>query len=297
MKTKMLPAYLLRRELLVPMCALLATGIKANATLATGVTGGTTGQWAAFAMGGGKDSLTMSGNAMIMGNAAAAGYKSDKDDDDDDDNGHSMGYGAFRAFNLSGNSMITGTISFDTRASGKVSGGASVVGGPNSNFSTNTALANQATAAKNQALYYSGLSNSGFSSLTKIKTSGNVTLYDAVGPAVNVLNLSELSLSGNAKLTLSGAAGSQFVINVDKKFSLDGNSQILLSGGVAADDVIFNFKGKKATMSGNSYLNGIIMAVDGEFQGSGGSVVSGQVIASSIKLSGNAKIINPVVSP
>jgi choice-of-anchor A domain-containing protein len=110
---------------------------------------------------------------------------------------------------------------------------------------------------------------------------------------LNVLNLSELSLSGNAMLTLSGPVGAQFVINVDDKFSLSGNSQVKVSGGVDPLDVIFNFKGKKATMSGNTMLNGVIMAADGTFEGSGNAIVKGQVVASKIRLDGNAKIVSP----
>jgi choice-of-anchor A domain-containing protein len=157
-------------------------------------------------------------------------------------------------------------------------------------------MLSQANAAKAQALYYCGLTNTGITPTpSTIKTSSNLTLSGTNFGLLNynVLNLNELSLSGNAILTISGTSNQQFVINVDKKFSLSGNSKIVLSGGVDPLDVIFNFKGKKATMSGNTSLNGILMAVDGEFQGSGNSVVKGQVIADEIKLTGNAKIVSP----
>lgn len=295
MKIKLLPALLMRREMLVPMCALLASGMQADAALATGVTS----NWRAFAMSGKKDSFVMSGNSMVVGNVAVAGadygHDGDDDDDDDDDNNSNTGTGSLRTFLLSGNAMVTGTLAYDTHASGKVFVPAMVQGGFISNWPTDTQMTNQANAAKAQALYYCGLSNAGFSpSPGTIKTSSNLTLSG--GLALNVLNLNELSLSGNSTLTIASTgnvAGRQFVVNVDKKFSLSGNSKIVLGMNVDPLDVIFNFKGKKATMSGNSSLNGILMAVDGEFQGSGNAVVKGQVIAGEIKLTGNAKIVSP----
>jgi choice-of-anchor A domain-containing protein len=170
-----------------------------------------------------------------------------------------------------------------------VTGNAVVQGGYQSSWPTDSALISQANAAKAQALYYCGLSST--MGPNKIKTSGMLTLSGVAG--LNVLNLSELSLSGNAMLTLSGPVGAQFVINVDDKFSLSGNSQVKVSGGVDPLDVIFNFKGKKATMSGNTMLNGVIMAADGTFEGSGNAIVKGQVVASKIRLDGNAKIVSP----
>jgi choice-of-anchor A domain-containing protein len=288
MKIKLLPALLTRREMLVPMCALLASGMQADGALATGVTS----NWRAFAMSGKKDSFQMSGTSMVVGDVAVANADYDGDDDDDDSNSHNVGTGSLRTFRLDGSAMITGSLSFDTRASGQVTAPAMVQGGYVSNWPTDSSMISQANAAKSQALYYSGLSNAGFSPAPgTIKTSSNLTLSG--GLALNVLNLNELSLSGNSILTISGGVGQQFVINVEKKFSLSGNSKIVLSGGVDPLDVVFNFEGKKATMSGNTSLNGVLMAANGEFQGSGNAVVKGQVIASEIKLTGNSKIVSP----
>lgn len=297
MKIKMLPAYLLRRELLVPMCALLATGYRADAALATGVSS----TWKAFALSGGKDSLIMTGTSKIDGNAAVVGANySDKDDDDDDDNSHNIGTGALRTFNLSGNARVTGKLYYDTAASGSVTGGASVYnnapGGYLYGGTLQTQLNAQALAAKNQANTYMMMSNAGFTTFpTKIKQSTNLTLSGTLtGTATpNVLNLSELSLSGSAMLTLAGTSTSQFVINVTDKFSLSGTSKIVLSGGVDPLNVIFNYKGKEATMSGSTSLNGVLMAVNGTAILSGSSMVRGQVIAGKINMSGSAMITSP----
>ncbi|MEQ1852706.1 MAG: hypothetical protein ABMA01_14080 [Chthoniobacteraceae bacterium] len=288
MKIKMLPALLMRREMLIPMCALLASGMQADGALATGVTS----NWRAFAMSGKKDSFQMSGTSMVVGNVAVANAAYDSDDDDDDSNSHNVGTGALRTFMLSGNAMVTGNLSFHTTASGQVTAPAMVQGGYVSNWATDSSMLSQANAAKSQALYYCGLSNAGFSPApSTIKTSSNLTLSG--GLALNVLNLNELSLSGNSILTIAGSTGRQFVFNVDTKFSLSGNSKIVLGMNVDPLDVIFNFKGKKATMSGNTSLNGVLMAANGEFQGSGNAVVKGQVIADEIKLTGNSKIVSP----
>ena len=290
MKIKLLPALLLRRELLVPMCALLATGIRADGALATGVSG----NWRAFALSGGKDALVMDGTSLISGDAAVAGADYG-DKDDDDDNSHTVGWGLLRTFKLSGDAVITGKLAYDTHASGKVTGGAMVQGGYQSNWPTDSQLISQANAAKAQALYYCGLSNTGFSSYpSKIKTSGNITLAGTAG-VMNVLNLSELSLSGSGILTLDclGDSMTSYVINVDKKFSLSGNSQVVVTNSLNPLNLIFNYKGDKATMSGNTSLNGVVMAVDGSFEASGNAMVQGQVIAGKIKLTGNAKIVSP----
>src|SRR4029077_6604403 len=58
-----------------------------------------------------------------------------------------------------------------------------------------------------------------------------------------VMNLSNFVLSGGSTLTLNGAAGSAFVLNITGKFDISGASQIKLTGGLTPSDVLFNVRG------------------------------------------------------
>jgi len=114
-----------------------------------------------------------------------------------------------------------------------------------------------------------------------------------------VLNLTNLLLSAST-LTLTGSSTTNYVINVSKYLSLGGASKIVLSGGLQAQNVLFNVRNTAAydvTMSGASTLDGIILASNRNVKLTGSSVVTGEVIARGVSLSGNSKVINTVCSP
>lgn len=120
--------------------------------------------------------------------------------------------------------------------------------------------------------------------------------------ATYVLNLTNLLLSGaSGQLILSGAATTNYVINVDKYLSMTSGSKITLSGGLQPQNVLFNVRnsgGYDVTMSGaGTELNGILLAPGRNVKMTGGAQITGEVIARAVSLSGNSRVINPVVSP
>jgi hypothetical protein len=69
------------------------------------------------------------------------------------------------------------------------------------------------------------------------------------------MNLTDFVMGGGGKngnggtLTLNGAAGSAFVLNISGAFSLGGKAKILLTGGLTVSDVLFNVTGGNSTFS------------------------------------------------
>ena len=125
-----------------------------------------------------------------------------------------------------------------------------------------------------------------------------MTVIGAPGETV-VLSLKNFCLRGGSSLTLEGTATTTFVINVNKKFSLSGNSHIDLAG-LQWNQVLFNVvgKGQRVSLSGNSILQGILMANERRVELNGHSTVSGEIIANRLKLRGSSRVLHPaVVSP
>ena len=115
-----------------------------------------------------------------------------------------------------------------------------------------------------------------------------------------VMNLTDFTLN-NQTLTLNGAAGSAFVINVSNNFSLDSGSKIVLTGGLTSSDVLFNVTGPGAiSIGGGSLFNGTLLAYN---SGTGGqrtvtisgtnTVVTGETIANKVVVSNGAKMTKP----
>jgi hypothetical protein len=71
-------------------------------------------------------------------------------------------------------------------------------------------------------------------------------------------------------LTVNGAMGTAFVLNVSNNFNITGASRILLTGGLTPSDVLFNVTGNpfggKFQITGDSLFNGTLLAYN-----SGGS--------------------------
>jgi choice-of-anchor A domain-containing protein len=116
-----------------------------------------------------------------------------------------------------------------------------------------------------------------------------------------VMNLTSLTLTNHSVLTLNGAAGTAFVVNVSGAFSLTSNSQIVLSGGLTPSDVLFNVTGNTGAFSitGDSLLQGTLLAynkngtqrtltLDGV-----NTLVRGQIIANKVIITGGAKVRKP----
>jgi len=131
-----------------------------------------------------------------------------------------------------------------------------------------------------------------YQSLTNVNQSMTIT-----GSGKVVLQLQNFTLS-NGTFTLSGAAGTSFIINVSNQFSLSNSAQIVLSGGVRPQDVLFNVwgPGSQVNVSGSSHLTGVLLATQRTVSISGQATVTGEVIANAVLLSGHASVVTPTTN-
>ena len=236
-------------------------------------------RWAAFSGAGGvtaTDTLdAFSGTTDIFGDVGIAG---------DGD------------LTLSGGATIHGNLYYKTGGTLKKNGNAMVTGTTFHDGASDTQLNNGVNEAIATANHAFGLFATRPQMSIILGDHQNLTLTGAPGETV-VLQLSNFSLSASATLTLQGSANTNFVINVSNQFSLTGGSKIVLDG-VSWDDVLFNVvnTGSDVKVSGQSTLNGVLMANKRTVELSGGSLVNGEVIADRIKMSGSSEINHPAVT-
>jgi hypothetical protein len=119
-----------------------------------------------------------------------------------------------------------------------------------------------------------------------------------------VFKLTNFSLAATSTLTLDGGPSSSFVFDISGTFAITGASHVVLEGGVTPANVLFNYTGSSGiSIGGASGLSGIILAAaSGNYTTSnvnvsGGSVITGEVIAGSVTVSGASTITQPIVSP
>jgi hypothetical protein len=145
-------------------------------------------------------------------------------------------------------------------------------------FTNQDARLNAANAAAlNAAKVFGQLATSkAFTGVTSIN--GTTALTGTTG--TNVLNLSSINLGNKQTLTLTGPAGTQFVINDSGGLVLNSGI-IVLGGGVTPSDVVVNVMGDVQTSGGlnnESIINGIVLDIKGNINLSPGQV-NGEVIA------------------
>jgi hypothetical protein len=139
-----------------------------------------------------------------------------------------------------------------------------------------------------------------FHNLSADQTLGNITspqILTATHPGYYVVDVGNINLGNGEHLTLSGLAGTQFVLNVGGNISLTGGngSGIDLAGGLKVNDVVINVtstsSGHNVTASGgsspdpnhpgntlpNAVINGILLDVAGGIAFSPG-MVNGEII-------------------
>ena len=120
------------------------------------------------------------------------------------------------------------------------------------------------------------------------------------------MNLSSFVMGGGnngngGTLTLNGAAGSAFVLNISGAFSLGGNAKILLTGGLTVSDVLFNITGSNSTFSigGDALFNGTLLAYNSSgaqrtLQITGHNTqINGELLANKINLQSGAHVKKP----
>ena len=132
-------------------------------------------------------------------------------------------------------------------------------------------------------------------SLTKVKSSqgGN---WNISGYGCVVLHLSTFTMTGGT-FTLTGTATDAIIINLTGTLTLLGNTTFVLSGGLTWDSVLFNIvgNGNDVQISGQAFMQGIILATQRRVVIDGSRGVFGEVIANRMRLNGSGRIVNPAV--
>jgi Ice-binding-like len=261
----------------VPLCL---GGLSAKANLLTTFPEmGDLLRWGAFSLGGGVSTTDtiddFVGTTDIYGDVGVAG----------DGN-----------ITMTGNATIHGDLYYHQPGKLTLKGNASITGATHHDAASDSMLDNGVTEAMNTAAHAFALPATRPNMNIQLSGNQNLTLTGAPGETV-VLKLTNFIITSGT-LTLQGSANTNFVINVSNQFSLTSHAQIILSGGVSWDDVLFNVvgNGSTATLSGQSTLNGVLMATNRTVDLSGGSTVNGEVVANKITMSGSSKIVHPPLS-
>ncbi len=206
-----------------------------------------------------------------------------------------------------GNVGIASTATLGVSSPASITGNVFLAPGAKTNFSnpnvvlgtvfTNQNLTGANTAALNAASTFAGMSGTSIGAIN-----GTTTITAANPGGINVLSTSGINLGNGQTLTLSGPAGTQFVVNDSGGLTLNSGT-IALTGGVTPDDVVFNMTndGTVSTSGGlnnESVINGIILDPTGKIQLTPG-LVNGEIIAGGqISLASGATINNtPQVVP
>lgn len=273
-------AFISVRTLLVTTISALALSTQAAKAdlLSAGVDLGGAGpdSWAVLTVGGGRSNVDkLTGSAEVFGN---------------------VGVGGSGRISLLGHSVIENDLYYHQTGKLTIAPHASVNGSIHHDSSSDTLLdqdAAQARSASDTAFNLSptpGYPPAGTpGGPHNIRLGRNQTLT-ITGSGSVVLKLSDFALSRNATLTLNGTPGTSFIINVSHKFSL-ASANVFLTGGLTADNVLFNIRGVgSAKLTGNSNLNGLILATNRTVKLSGNSVVTGEVIGRKVNISGGSEI-------
>jgi PEP-CTERM motif len=135
------------------------------------------------------------------------------------------------------------------------SGSVSHPGFVNGTIIHNSALVAQANLdARNAAAIAAGLAAT--NATTKVKGNGKFTLTGGAG--VNVVNLTDLVLSGGG-LTLIAPVGGSWVVNITGKFTLSGGADVTIGGGLTANDVLINVIGAGPDVHTSGGGNGAVI--------------------------------------
>lgn len=239
-------------------------------------------RWGAFSLGGGDD---YSGATDIFGDVGVAGSGN---------------------ISMSGNATIHGDLYYRSNGTLEKSGKAKITGATFHSVANDMAdLDPGVTEANNtDSAAFSHLDSGNYTvngspgPLTNVTGKQNITLA-ATAPGTDVyLKLSNFVRTGGT-FTLQGTATNNFIINVSSQFSLSGGAKIVLSGGVTWDNVLFNVHGtgSDVTLSGGSSMAGILLATKRTVNIKGQSRVGqkdgpfGEVIAKKIIMT-NSQIVH-----
>jgi len=190
---------------------------------------------------------------------------------------------------MSGSARVTGELRYTSPLHFRRSGSASVAGGP-----VAADLSQSIADAQSAATVAAGLACT--QTLPSLK--GTQTIVGNGG--LNVVCVGDVVLSGRKVVTLQGGPADEFVLNVSGRFSLSGRSQIRVAGDVQAGDVLYDIIGSgrgrgrrhggTVMLSGNSHVDGTLLAIERKVAIEPGSVTGQIVSGHPIVLSGGASV-------
>jgi hypothetical protein len=174
---------------------------------------------------------------------------------------------------------VTGNVFFQGTSDFGGSGGCTLIPTclvTGSIFTMQSQIATAITDANNASITFAALAaTSGVTSVTgdtTINATGNVTVVD----------LTDFNLGNGTNLTLHGAAGDQFIINVPAADWKTLQGQVVETGGVSADDVVLYVTGTgnlDFSGGGNAAgIDGILLATSADISMSPG-FINGELIA------------------
>jgi len=264
-----------------------------------GYLGGTTPEWAIYVYGAGTASSRF--NALnISSPPNATGLQVD---------GDIALAGVYSTLTVSGHTSISGGDRFEqTTSTESINSTGTITGSRFSSSTINSQLNSGVMSLKNVSMTAAGLTATA-GSPTSINIGKNQSMIFDNTPfgGKYVMNLSSFVMGGGMNsgnggtLTLNGAAGSAFVLNISGAFNLGGKAKILLTGGLTVSDVLFNITGSNSTFSigGDALFNGTLLAYNSSgaqrtLQITGHNTqINGELLANQINLQSGAHVKKP----
>jgi hypothetical protein len=260
-----------------------------------GYMGGTTPEWAIYVYGAGTASSRF--NALdISSPPNATGLQVD---------GNIALAGVYSTLAVSGRTSINGDRYEQTTSTESIKSTGTITGSRFSSSMINSQLnsgVSGVASLQNVSNTAAGLTaTAGSSTSINLQSHQNLTISNNPFAGKYVMNLSNFLLGGGSTLTLNGAAGSAFVLNITGKFDIGGGSKVMLTGGLTVSDVLFNVRGNNSTFSigGDSVFNGTLLA----YNSSGtqrtlnitghNTQINGELLANKISLQSGAHVKKP----
>jgi Ice-binding-like len=210
--------------------------------------------------------------------------------------------GVYSRLNVSNYGIVNGDRYEQTTSSETKSGNGAINGSRISNASTNSLLNGGVTSLKNVSNSAFGLAVTSGSPTNISLSGGSMTINNNPFGGKYVMKLTNFVLDNKSTLTLNGAAGSAFIINVSNNFSLANQSKIVLTGGLTPSDVLFNVRGSSGTFSiaSGSLFQGTLLAYNSTSStqrtltvSGKNTLANGELIANKVIVSNGAHVKKP----
>ena len=263
-----------------------------------GYMGGTTPEWAIYVYGAGTASSRF--NALdISSPPNATGLQVD---------GNIAPAAVYSTLTVSGHTSINGDRYEQTRSTESIKSTGTITGSRFSSETINSDLNDGIASLMNVSMMAAGLTaTAGSPTLLNIGKNQSRIFDNTPFGGKYVMNLSSFAMGGGSNnanggtLTLNGAAGSAFVLNISGAFNLGGNARMLLMGGLTLSDVLFNITGSNSTFSigGDALFNGTLLAYNSSgaqrtLQITGHNTqINGELLANKISLQSGAHVKKP----